>query len=104
MNKKKKKRRVVAEPSNKIKTKRKTISIVKDLNMITNFNSNKELNQKTEPLETICQGPPDKPKMRRKTHTNNSLVLNSKCRTKTFKRADIHLTRIMYLSAFVKDV
>ena len=83
--------------SSKITTKRKTISIGKDLNMITNCNSNKELNRKTESQVTICQGLPDKPQMKRKTLTNNSLELNSKCRTKTFKRVDIPQTPIMFL-------
>ena len=105
MNSTTKKRKVVAEASSKITTKRKTISTVKeDLNMITNYNSNKELNQKTEPMEIICQGPPDKPQMKRKTLTNNSLELNSKCRTKTFKRLDIPQIKIMDQPAFVKDV
>lgn len=104
MNSTTKKRKVVAGASNKITTKLKTISIVKDLNMITNYNSNKELNQKTEPMEIICQGPPDKPQMKRKTLTNNSLELNSKCRTKTFKRLDIPQIKIMDQPAFVKGV
>jgi hypothetical protein len=105
----KKKKVEAAGASSKITTKLKTISIVKeDLNMTQTCNSNNELNQKTELQEIICQGPQDKPQMKRRTLTNNSLGLNSKCRTKTFKRQDIPLIKIkikiMVQPASVKDV
>jgi hypothetical protein len=106
MNSTTKKKKVVAGASNKITTKLKTISIVKeDLNMTQTCNSNKELNQKTELQEIICQGPQDKPQMKRRTLTNNSLGLNNKCRPKTFKNLDIPLIKIkiMVQPAFVKD-